>query len=217
MVQTTTLKNGVTRYPVDLKTGLQCYRLPTRTVGSRVVECKNQADAKTAGIWALGMFATQGVEKLVFGAHEGQDCVWVKFSNPSKQVAVEDVLQRFAANVGPDGKVKNAKLALLNRLNGITPEALMQRAKAYMAEHQKEPHIAGAKALIFLFNECVAGPDGGEVVFKRYVIEQGKGIVEVEMKAACASCPAQELSVAGQLQGAFVRHLPQSVHRVRVA
>ncbi|MBU6234495.1 MAG: hypothetical protein KGQ41_01510 [Alphaproteobacteria bacterium] len=196
--------------------GMTAFLLPTRTVGDTLFECTDPARAKDGGLWAMRLMATKGVSRLMIGTHNGQDCVWLKIVDPYKRPAIERILGEFLSNIGPDGKPKNPKLALLSHMGTLTPEAFRARANQYLAQHKNEPYIAGAKALVSLFNDCMAGPDGGEVLYKGYKVENGQGVVEVELKDRCSTCSAKDISMQVQLMGLFRTHMPALVSKVRI-
>ncbi len=194
--------------------GYDVYRLPTATLPEKPVRCVDGESAKDSGPWLMRLFKAAGAIDLQAGLYKGRDYLWIKpaaVENTAARDSVLAILDQFAAS-----NRNGAKVPLVALRKRITSEQFIAHARSFLAQHPNDPHIAGAKALIAVFNDCVAGPDGGEVQFVRYAIENTQGIVDVRMAKGCATCPSKALSVQHGLLGLFREHMPTAVQALRI-
>lgn len=212
------------------------YLLPTGTMGEGIASCVDKESAIITGVWAGGMFVTPGVRQLLFNSQDvrgaARDSVRVSFLTAALrekvQPTVEGVMNRFVNEAAA-----NPRVALVNKDKSLSQDELSQMAHKFLEGIEKitdpkerEMHTvkAGVRALMYRFNEVVAGPDGGEVQFvaiKREIIRTQTGAVEgnvvyVRMVDNCVSCPAKPFTVKNKLEPFLKTWMPNSVQAVRV-
>jgi len=201
------------------------YVLPSDTLKGRSVTVDSYEAAKSTGVWALRMMATKGAAKLLFGSapQEGggnRDFVAVTFHSDhavnATRAAVEGAIHDFARNIQPNGQPKHAKLSLVAPEAVFTRDDFMALAQKFAAQHPKEPHVAGIKAILSMFNDGVAGPDGGEVVYEGYKIEGNEGIVDVSLRDNCSGCGLSEVTIQGRLSPLLRDFMPNAVQKMRI-
>lgn len=99
-------------------------------------------------------------------------------------------------------------------LSGDMPQMQSDQDEEFIYEGETAEIVEQIKEIIELRVKPAVAQDGGDIVFRRYI--EDEGVVYLEMRGACAGCPSSTLTLKSGIENLLKHYVPE-VTRVEQA
>lgn len=180
------------------------YILPNNTVSGLTIFNSLEDAKRKNSFLVMNLMKDGDVARVIFSFQRDTqgnqfDAVQVMYANAAAaagRAKSEAAILDIAANVRPDGTLKNPKLALIASADIRTDDFTELKAAEYRALKDKFNDLndddllhntAAVRAVVYMFARSASHPHGGDIKVMEYGYENG-GTLKVEFQSSCASC-----------------------------